>query len=120
MSLAGELRAVTAAATRRVTRNRVVQRWGTPQVSVGSVNEPREQEEHGLRFNEKWIYRNPRGEGAPAGEPLVGHVRERIVYWQRYDFVGSMVTDATGRLEHEEIERLLAQLDDRRYLPLSP
>ena len=109
-----------SAADRHVTRNRVVQRWGTPQLSVGSVNEPREHEEHGLRFNEKWTYRNPRGEGAPAGAPLVARVCERVVYWHRYDFVGSMVVDATGRVEHEDIERLLAQLDDRRYLPASP
>ena len=40
-----------------ISRNLVVQRWGTPNATVGSVNEPREMEEHGHRFNEKWIYR---------------------------------------------------------------
>jgi hypothetical protein len=36
-----------------ISRNVVVQCFGTPNVTVGSVNEPREMEEHGLRFNEK-------------------------------------------------------------------
>ena len=59
---AGELRAVSEDDTATVTRNLIVQRLGTPDVTVGSVNEPREREEHGLRFNEKWVYRRGRGE----------------------------------------------------------
>ena len=30
---------------------------GGPYTTVGSVNEPREMEEHGHSFNEKWVYR---------------------------------------------------------------
>ena len=43
----------------------------------GSVNEPREREEHGMAFNEKWTYRAPRRD--PAGAV------ERIIYWHLYD-----------------------------------
>ena len=98
----------------RVTRNRVVQRWGTPQETVGSVNEPRTMEEHGLRFNEKWTYRAPRGETAIADSR---RVCERIIYWERYDFVASFVVVDAGTLEREDLDRVLAHLDDRRYLP---
>src|SRR4051794_8790039 len=75
---AGELRAVSAG-EQPIRRNIVVQRWGTPQGTVGSVNEPRERAENGVCFNEKWLYRVP-GRGTQPGY-------ERIVYWLRYDFV---------------------------------
>lgn len=96
----------------RVTRNLVVQRWGTPQETVGSVNEPREMTEHGLRFNERWIYRNPKGEP--------GHPLERVLYWHRYDFMGSYVRDRSGAVTPEDLRALLAGLEDRRYDPRLP
>lgn len=71
-----------------ILRNAVVKYFGTPDTTEGSVNEPREREEHGLRFNEKWTYRRPLRD--PAGAV------ERIVYWRRYDFVGSMIRPAPG------------------------
>ncbi len=90
-------------------RNLVVQRWGTPQVTIGSVNEPREAEENGVRFNEKWIYRNLPSALAPA--------RERWVYWNRYDFVASFLVDREGRVTREDATALLTGLDDRLYRP---
>src|SRR3970282_1006840 len=85
---------------RALTRNLVVQRWGTPQLTVGSVNEPRVSEENGIRFNEKWVYRAPRADPARP--------RERIVYWNRYDFVASFIVDTTGRLVREKAEEILS------------
>jgi hypothetical protein len=92
-----------------VRRNLVVQRWGTPQATVGSLNEPREQEEHGLRFNEKWLYRAPRNDPAK--------VRERVVYWLRYDFVASYVLDRDGQWAREDPRALLVGLSDREFVP---
>ncbi len=66
-----------------IPRNSVVKYFGTPNQTEGNVNEPREREEHGLRFNEKWTYRNPRDD--PAG------AIERIIYWRRYDYLGSVI-----------------------------
>jgi len=66
-----------------ILRNVVVRYFGTPDLTEGSVNEPREREEHGLRFNEKWLYRHPLRD--PAG------AAERIIYWRRYDYVGSVI-----------------------------
>ena len=64
-------------------RNAVVKYFGTPDETEGSVNEPREREEHGLQFNEKWIYHQPAHDPADAVE--------RAIYWHRYDYVGSMI-----------------------------
>ncbi len=66
-----------------ILRNVVVKYFGTPDVTEGSVNEPREREEHGFHFNERWIYRHPLRDPADA--------TERIVYWHRYDYIGSMI-----------------------------
>ena len=66
-----------------IQRNVVVKFFGTPDATEGSVNEPREREEHGIRFNEKWIYKHPRRD--PAG------AAERVIYWRRYDYRGSLV-----------------------------
>jgi hypothetical protein len=66
-----------------ILRNRVVRYFGTPDVAEGSVNEPRERDEHGMHFNEKWTYRHPSRD--PAG------AAERTIYWRRYDYVGSMI-----------------------------
>lgn len=95
-------------AEHRIKRNQVVQRWGTPQITVGSVNEPRTMEEHGLRFNEKWIYRC----GDDPNEP-----RERTIYWHRYDFVASYVVTDDGQVRCEDAAALLAACDPRLYDP---
>jgi hypothetical protein len=68
---------------RPVTRNSVVSLLGTPHVVEGSLNDPVEREEFGIRYNEKWLYRD-QGED-PAGAP------NRLIYWHRYDFVATLV-----------------------------
>lgn len=65
---------------------------GAPTDQVGSVNDPRTQEEHGLRFNEKWIYLGEDGESV-----------ERIVLWDRYDFKGVFRIQPDGTLEPEKL-----------------
>ena len=96
-----------------ITRNLVVQRWGTPQATIGSVNEPREMEERGHRFNERWTYATPRNEST--------NPRERVVYWHRYDFVASYLIAADGSAVRENpaaLERMLrAGASDRLYRP---
>jgi len=90
-----------------ISRNVVVQCFGTPNATVGSVNEPREMEEHGLRFNEKWVYRlSP----AAPDEPT-----ERVIYWYRYDFVGACLITRNGSAVPEDVTRMLAGRRDRRY-----
>ncbi len=71
-----------------IQRNLIVKFFGTPDATEGSVNEPREREENGVRFNEKWTYKHPRRDPANAAE--------RIIYWRRYDYRGSMIRRATG------------------------
>jgi hypothetical protein len=66
-----------------ILRNAVVKYFGTPDRTEGSVNEPRERDEDGMRFNEKWLYTHPRND--PAG------AAERVVFWRRYDYVGTRV-----------------------------
>ena len=84
-----------------VHRNLVVKYFGTPDTTEGSVNEPREREEHGMQFNEKWTYLNPLRD--PAGAV------ERIIYWHRYDFVGSMIRTIPGNT-FERDDRLVGIL----------
>ena len=60
--------------------------WGLPAASEGSVNDPRTSEEHGVRFNEKWIYLLPDG-------------AKRLVYWHRYDCCGLLIEDADGTVQ---------------------
>ena len=71
-----------------ILRNAVVKFFGTPDRTEGSVNEPREREEHSMRFNEKWTYTHPLHD--PAGAV------ERMIYWRRYDFVGSLIRSSPG------------------------
>jgi hypothetical protein len=66
-----------------IHRNTVVKFFGQPQATEGSVNEPREREEHGLKFNEKWTYKQPPRDPQDAAE--------RVIYWHRYDYVGSVI-----------------------------
>ena len=78
---------------RPLSRNELVELLGTPDETVGSVNEPRMQVEHGFEFNEKWIYRRP------PREP--SRPRERIVYWQRYDLIGAIRVEQDGHVVEE-------------------
>jgi hypothetical protein len=71
---------------RAVTRNSIVALLGTPDAVEGSLNDPVEREEFGIRYNEKWIYRDLSHD--PAG------VSNRAVYWHRYDFVATMVRNS--------------------------
>jgi hypothetical protein len=66
-----------------IQRNVVVKFFGQPHATEGSVNEPREREEHGLKFNEKWTYKQPPRDPQDAAE--------RVIYWRRYDYVGSVI-----------------------------
>ena len=92
-----------------ISRNQIVQLWGTPTSTGGSVNEPRESEEHGHRFNEKWVYRLPT---AHADGPA-----ERIVYWLRYDFVASLLVTKSGLAHEEDLTQIAGGKRDRRYHP---
>lgn len=94
-----------------IKRNLVVQRWGTPHETVGSLNEPREWEEHGHVVNEKWIYRSP------PDDPR--RPRQRIIYWLRYDFVASYLIDRDGHMVREDPRGLLEGLHDRLFRPAS-
>jgi len=90
-----------------VSRNQVVQLWGTPYATVGSVNEPREMQENGQRFNEKWTYRlSPKTVDEPA---------ERVIYWLRYDFVAAYLVSKGGSVEQENLAPMVAAYRDRRY-----
>ena len=97
--------------SRAVGRNLVVQCWGTPHLTIGSVNEPREMEEHGCRFNEKWVYRLAQAEG--------DHPKERLIYWHRYDFVAAYLVNSNGAAVREDLASVLSGRRDRRYHPKS-
>ncbi len=92
---------------RAVNRNRVVQAWGTPHETIGSVNEPREREENGHRFNEQWTYR--------LSQPAPNRPVRRILYWFRYDFVASYLVTSAGDLISEDLADVLARIPDRGY-----
>jgi len=82
-----------------IRRDDVVGLFGTPDQTAGSVNEPRLQVEHGIEFNEKWVYDRPRHEPTRP--------RARMIYWQRYDFVGSVRIEQDGRVVPESPVDLL-------------
>jgi hypothetical protein len=65
-------------------------RWGAPDAWEGNVNDPRTREEHGIRFNEKWIYHLADG-------------ALRFVYWHRYGLRGVLVKDADGQVRPEPV-----------------
>lgn len=65
---------------------------GAPTDQVGSVNDPRTQSEHGVVWNEKWIYRGPDGRSVA-----------RVVLWNRYDLVGVFRLDASGAAQSEPL-----------------
>ena len=73
-------------------RGRVWKLFGAPTDQEGSVNDPRSREEHGVRWNEKWIYRGEDGESI-----------ERLVLWHRYDLVGVFRVLPDGTAEAEKV-----------------
>lgn len=81
-----------SAAEKRVERARVWKLLGAPTDQVGSVNDPRTHEECGVRWNEKWIYRDEDTDAV-----------ERIVLWHRYDFLGAFRVRADGGTEPEPL-----------------
>jgi len=73
-------------------RGSVWKLFGAPTDQVGSVNDPRTRDEHGVRWNEKWIYRGEDGETV-----------ERVVLWNRYDLVGAFRLRPDGSAEPEPL-----------------
>ena len=102
MMVAGE--ATGAAAGRSVGRDDVVALFGTPDQTAGSVNEPVLHVEHGFEFNEKWVYDRPRREPTRP--------RMRVIYWQRYDFVGCVRIERDGQVIPESPSELLRRRKD--------
>src|SRR5438270_12442558 len=111
MPVSGELRSMSH--TQFPTRNMMVERLGTPDQVLGSLNDPRTHEENGYRFNERWLYEHLRDD--PAGVPM------RVVYWHRYDFVATMVR-ANDKESWRSDETLVQALKDHasRLAPLDP
>ena len=73
-------------------RARVWKLYGAPTEQVGSVNDPRTHEDHGVRWNEKWLY---------VGED--GRSVERVVLWHRYDLKGVFRLLPDGTAEPEKL-----------------
>ena len=71
-------------------RGQAWKHFGAPTDQVGSVNDPRTQCEFGVKWNEKWIYRGEDGKSV-----------ERVVFWNRYDFVGVFRVNPDGSAEAE-------------------
>lgn len=76
----------------RIERARVWKLLGAPTDQVGSVNDPRLREEHGTKWNEKWIYRSEQGDEI-----------ERVVLWNRYDFQGVFRVKPDGSADPEPL-----------------
>jgi hypothetical protein len=74
----------------RLSRKQVWSLLGAPTDQVGSVNEPRTHQDHGVRWNEKWIYRD--------GREIV-----RVVLWNRYDLAGVFRVRPDGSLDAEPL-----------------
>jgi hypothetical protein len=74
----------------RIDRAEISRRLGDPTDQIGSVNDPRVQEEHGQRWNEKWLY-----------SPRHGEEGVLAVLWNRYDFLGAfrLLPDGSVRPE---------------------
>lgn len=75
----------------RIDRGRVWKLLGAPTDQLGSVNDPRTHEEHGMKWNEKWVYRGDDGD------------ETRIVLWNRYDFLGAFRVAPDGSAEPEPL-----------------
>ena len=75
-----------------IDRGAIWKRFGSPTEQVGSVNDPRTQEECGVTWNEKWLYRDPKGDG-----------NDRLVLWDRYDLLGVFTLKPDGSVEPESL-----------------
>ena len=75
----------SASTGRPLDRGRVWKLLGAPTDQIGSVNDPRTTEEFGVKWNEKWIYRDPEGQGF-----------DRVVLWKRYDLLGAFRVTPDG------------------------
>jgi hypothetical protein len=73
-----------------LTHIRARQLWGEPDEWEGSVNDPRTREEHGVRFNEKWVY-------------CLADGSRRLLYWHRYDFRGLKIELPDGTVVEETL-----------------
>ena len=73
-----------------LTRKQLWKLLGEPTDQVGSVNDPRMHDLHGLRWNEQWIYRD-------------GQLVVRVVLWNRYDLVGVFAVGRDGGLTPEPL-----------------
>ncbi len=73
-------------------RCEVWKRLGPPTDQVGSVNDPRTHEEHGVKWNEKWVYL------AEDGRSVA-----RVVFWNRYDLVGVFAIAPDGSATPESL-----------------
>ena len=82
--------AVAPASLERTTRRDVWKRLGAPTDQLGSVNDPRTHDEYGVRWNEKWIYRD-------------GREVTRVVLWHRYDLLGVFRIRPDGSAEAEPL-----------------
>jgi hypothetical protein len=74
------------------TRQEVWKLLGAPTDQQGSVNDPRTTAEHGVRWNEKWIYRGEDGEAVA-----------RVVLWNRYDLLGVFAVSPEGEATPESL-----------------
>jgi len=83
---------MSAASQRSPDRATVWRMVGAPTDQVGSVNEPRTHETHGLKWNEQWVYR------VEGGQEI-----ERVVLWHRYDFLGVFRVLHDGSFEPEPL-----------------
>ena len=96
----------------RPSRDMVVWLLSTPDRTDGSLNESRDFEEHGIRFNEKWSYAGLCDDPARA---LV-----RIVYWFRYDFSGTVIRsndEEPWQIDNELENALRSETLLRSYRP---
>jgi hypothetical protein len=73
-------------------RASVWKRLGAPTDQEGSVNDPRLRVEHGVQWNEKWIYRGADGRSIA-----------RVVLWNRYDLAGSFRFGPDGSAQPESL-----------------
>lgn len=73
-------------------RGALWKRFGSPTEHFGSANDPRTQEECGVKWNEKWLYRDPEGDG-----------NDRLVLWDRYDLLGVFTIKPDGSVEREPL-----------------
>jgi hypothetical protein len=73
-------------------RAAVARLFGAPTDQIGSVNDPRTSVDFGVKWNEMWRYQDPEGEGF-----------DRVVLWNRYDFLGVWRLYPEGRAEPEKL-----------------